>query len=422
MTSKEEQVSRSHKRAEFNAMRMVSTQLSRLVVVESADVPSIRLARLVAKKVPIVFRGYGKDFACVRNWEDSREIVRLAREESLLFKHRKYSAFARRDTEDPHLGLTRGKCPPKKVSIWEFLDDARLDYLLGVHGDFTGYSPSQPHPDDQGTLPPFSRSIPCRMPIVEMFGELFGSRFDHQQFFMSKSNVFTDMHFDTYHNFYMCVTGVRKWTLAPPEASQWIQMGGLYSSASEVVPHLNEYGKWPMLESFEFKVVDLQAGDLLYVPPFWWHQVESFPSQVSGLSIAYNYFFSEAPDKVFDSLDRAHSVCAGFYRQALGSLKGSRRTRVSTFAHPETDIVPRERIRGSDSSQSKQQEPTKKRVKWAETEVEYLTNCMPQLMGQWVRILEEGRGIFNECRRPRDLLEKVRTFRRQGILHSIEEH
>ena len=296
----------------------------------------------------------------------------------------------------------------------DFLNDPKLEYMLGVHGDFTGYCPSQPHVHDMGVVPPFSRDIPESIAFLEWFNELFGSRYDHQQFFISKDNVFTDMHYDSYHNFYICVSGVRRWTLAPPEASRWLQTNGVYSNASDIAPHLDQYGKFPMLRSFNFVTIDLRPGDLLYVPSFWWHQVESLPCKVSGYTIAFNYFFSERPNKVYKALDEAHAVCTGFYHQALGSLRGSRKKRAGTFTHPETEVVSPERRRRADVPLSYLDQP-KKRVKWADKEVEFFMSCMPHRMGQWAQILTAGRGIFNECRKPRDLLEKARTLRRQGI-------
>jgi hypothetical protein len=63
---------------------------------------------------------------------------------------------------------------------------------------------------------------------------------------------------------------------------------GVGISASDIVPHLNRFGKFPMLSSFTFGNVDLRPGDILYVPSFWWHQVESLPCKASGYTIVYN--------------------------------------------------------------------------------------------------------------------------------------
>ena len=104
--------------------------------------------------------------------------------------------------------------------------------------------------------------------------------------------------------------------------------------------------------------------------------MESLPCKVSGYTIAFNYFFSERPNKVCKALDEAHAVCTGFYHQALGSLRGSRKKRAGTFTHPETEVVSPERRRRADVPLSYLDQP-KKRVKWADKEVEFFMSCMP---------------------------------------------
>jgi hypothetical protein len=70
-----------------------------------------------------------------------------------------------------------------------------------------------------------------------------------------------------------------------------------------------------------------------------WSIIFGFACKVSGYTIAFKYFFSERPDKVYKALDEAHAVCTGFYHQALGSLRGSRKKRAGTLTHPETEVV-----------------------------------------------------------------------------------
>ena len=42
---------------------------------------------------------------------------------------------------------------------------------------------------------------------------------------------------------------------------------------------------------------------------------------------------------MYKALDEAHAVCTGFYHQARGSLRGSRKKRAGTFTHSETEVV-----------------------------------------------------------------------------------
>jgi ribosomal protein L16 Arg81 hydroxylase len=107
--------------------------------------------------------------------------------------------------------------------------------------------------------------------------------------------------------------GTRKWTLAPPEASSLFQVhAGTYSNRSNIVPHLSDYASNPEAERFSYLEVELSPGDVLFVPPFWWHLVQSVPSQCSGLSIAFNYVFSAREDRIYDDFENSRLLCLLF--------------------------------------------------------------------------------------------------------------
>jgi len=45
------------------------------------------------------------------------------------------------------------------------------------------------------------------------------------------------------------------------------------------------FGLW-----FDDGSFDLHPGEVLYLPAFWWHEVETFPDE-SGLSIGVNHWY-----------------------------------------------------------------------------------------------------------------------------------
>ena len=292
--------------------------------------------------------------------------------------------------------------------VEEFLDDTTLDYLLGVHGDINGACPLQRHPDDE-CEPPLSRDV-SKLVILEWFARWWGTEYDHQQFFVAKRYCFTDLHYDSYHNFYVCVSGTRRWTLAPPSTSKWLQprRAGPYTSGSDIVPHQGQFESCPMMKDFPFINIDLHPGDVLYIPAFWWHLVESLPGS-DGVTIAYNYFFSERPEVVYSDFDAAISRAEGIQRQMEGSIRGARRSRESTFAHPTTGVLHRSRNR-----HRKRVIPDNsafgKRVRWTPEEEAFLVDNLPTLQGKWADMLRAGSGIFAATRRPIDLYQKARSL------------
>ena len=76
-------------------------------------------------------------------------------------------------------------------------------------------------------IPPLSRDVPSHVTLLEWYAELLAKKqkaqtpiqYDHQQFFLASGYAYTDLHYDSYVNFYVAVSGIRRWTLACPNAA-----------------------------------------------------------------------------------------------------------------------------------------------------------------------------------------------------------
>jgi hypothetical protein len=172
-----------------------------------------------------------------------------------------------------------------------------------------------------------------------------------------------------------------------------------------MVPHLNQFDSCPMLQDFPFINIDLKPGDVLYVPAFWWHLVQSLPAG-DGITIAYNYFFSQPPDAIYTNFNAATSRADATERQMEGCIRGSKRSRVSTFTHPTTEVLSNKRSRKSQGLADGI--APAKRFPWSEEELEFLTQQISQLPGKWTKILNAGSGIFIPSRKPIHLYQKAR--------------
>ena len=280
------------------------------------------LRSLVSKKCPIIFRDYAADWKCVRNWSKEGYLKRAAKEEAETCPHRKYRQFTAQSAENGRLHLTDGKAKAKSVSIAEFLDhtDTKEEfdglYMLGIHSVANhglAYCPVQRHADDKDAIAPLSRDVPSEINFLEWYAQLLAEeqgtenpvKYDHQQFFLAKGYAFTDLHYDSYDNFYVAVSGTRRWTLACPNASRWLidSAAGKLKSGSVCVPHQDSFPQGSPAQIYPFAYVDLQPGDMLYVPACWWHLVESKPGD-DGFSSAFNFFFSKPPDEVFGDFQK----------------------------------------------------------------------------------------------------------------------
>jgi hypothetical protein len=109
--------------------------------------------------------------------------------------------------------------------------------------------------------------------------------------------IVTPAHFDESDNIACVVAGTRRFTLFPPE-----QVGNLYigpldyaptptpvSLVDFSAPDLARFPRFARAQAAAL-VADLAPGDAIYIPPLWWHHVESS----APLSILVNYWWKPA--------------------------------------------------------------------------------------------------------------------------------
>lgn len=108
---------------------------------------------------------------------------------------------------------------------------------------------------------------------------------------MNNAQARSSTHYDPHHNLLCIVSGRKQVVLWPPSASPSLYPMPIYGEASNhssVTLENPDYSVYPSAEcSMEFaqKVV-LQAGDALFIPEGWFHQVDS-----DDLTIAINFWW-----------------------------------------------------------------------------------------------------------------------------------
>ncbi len=129
--------------------------------------------------------------------------------------------------------------------------------------------------------------------------------------------ITTPAHFDESHNIACVVAGRRRFTLLPPKEIANLYVGPLDHAPTGTPLSLVDFRN-PDLQRFPrferalaaARTADLLPGDAIYMPPLWWHHVESLES----FNVLVNYWWAETvpghavPPSALDAL--LHAVAS----------------------------------------------------------------------------------------------------------------
>ncbi len=123
-------------------------------------------------------------------------------------------------------------------------------------------------------------------------------------------------HYDTMDNIACVAAGRRRFTLFPPDAIADLYVGPIdHNMAGQpvalAVGSAPGDRRYPLFERARHRalVVELEAGDALYVPKLWWHQVEA----TASFNVLVNYWwdgFATGPDQPYTTMLLAMTAIA----------------------------------------------------------------------------------------------------------------
>ena len=111
--------------------------------------------------------------------------------------------------------------------------------------------------------------------------------------------ITTPTHLDEWNNIGCVMSGRRRFTLFPPE-----QIANLYIGPLDFAPtgapvslvrlHEPDFARFPRFRQALDAAVTavLEPGDAIFIPPLWWHHVES----LEPFNVLLNYWWAAAPD------------------------------------------------------------------------------------------------------------------------------
>ncbi|XP_065177492.1 uncharacterized protein LOC135808252 isoform X2 [Sycon ciliatum] len=113
---------------------------------------------------------------------------------------------------------------------------------------------------------------------------------DAVNLWMGAGGQVTPAHFDNYENFMCMVDGHKKFRLYEPAMSNFIYpvMHNLRTGITSRISNFSkiDFAAFPKAAHLKPVFVELNAGDLFFLPSYWWHEVTSV-----GRNVAVNWWF-----------------------------------------------------------------------------------------------------------------------------------
>lgn len=100
--------------------------------------------------------------------------------------------------------------------------------------------------------------------------------------FIGAKDTVTSLHQDLFHNFYTMVKGTKRITLYAPYAP--VYPNSRFSKLpnhAQVDPEKPDYKQFPNFKHAVPYIVELKAGETLFIPPFWWHHLRNIEESIA---------------------------------------------------------------------------------------------------------------------------------------------
>lgn len=94
----------------------------------------------------------------------------------------------------------------------------------------------------------------------------------------------TGLHYDTMDNFFVQLYGQKRWIMSEPDSFINLYPRSSFSHYPRVTdfnPLRPDFERFPKARKVQFYDITVNPGNVLFAPPYWWHQVTSYSTIIS---------------------------------------------------------------------------------------------------------------------------------------------
>ncbi|KAL5006392.1 hypothetical protein ScPMuIL_015198 [Solemya velum] len=147
-------------------------------------------------------------------------------------------------------------------------------------------------------------------------------KLQHLNFWLSDGNTLGKLHFDPYDNFLCQVSGTKEVIMFEPHNNSRLYEGHIPEAMLSYNEKTGEFRRKSLVDSTSMvmspvdilkpdmkrfpKFLDthplnctISEGEVLFMPSFWWHEVQSYPSQKEARNLAVNFWYEPFLTKEF---------------------------------------------------------------------------------------------------------------------------
>jgi hypothetical protein len=123
---------------------------------------------------------------------------------------------------------------------------------------------------------------------LKRFAPYLNKDLGYCQLFAGKHGTKTPLHCASNWNLFALYEGTKTWYMIDPEHSWFLYPLSVTGRAANFCfpPFPDEYDekKFPLMKWLPYYKIEMQAGDLLFVPPWWWHAVRNTAAKTTAIA------------------------------------------------------------------------------------------------------------------------------------------